>query len=173
MEFKFETLYDQKALTAMARALRKTVRKKHSRKSYIFGWIVVALALFLAFRPGEDGFVWDLRVIVTVVAAIVMISALFWEDKLNGYFAGKRALPGTNEATSTFTEDGYSSVTEIGKTEWTYEKITALAETDNYFVFVFSVSHAQLYDKRTITGGTEDDFRQFIEQKTGKKLEKV
>lgn len=36
-EFTFETTYNQKAMTTMARALRKTVRKKHSRRSHIFG----------------------------------------------------------------------------------------------------------------------------------------
>ena len=34
--FTFETAYNQKAMTTMARALRKTVRKKHSRRSRIF-----------------------------------------------------------------------------------------------------------------------------------------
>ena len=31
MEFVFETAYDAKATTAMAKVLRKTVRRKHSR----------------------------------------------------------------------------------------------------------------------------------------------
>jgi len=42
MEFKFETAYDQKALSAMARGLRKTVRLKKSRRSHIIGWVVMA-----------------------------------------------------------------------------------------------------------------------------------
>lgn len=173
MEFKFETLYDQKAMAAMARALRKTVRKKKSRRSHFFGWFVVALALFLAFFAGDEGFVLDLRTVITFLAAGAMVVALVFEDGLNGYFAGKRALPGTNKAVSVFSEGGYSSATEIGKTEWTYDKIIALAETDEYFVFIFSSSHAQLYDKRTISGGTTEEFRAFIEEKTGKKVERV
>lgn len=40
MEFTFETIYDQKAMKAMANALRKTVRKKRSRRSHIWGLIV-------------------------------------------------------------------------------------------------------------------------------------
>ena len=47
MEFSFETVYDQKAVTAMAHGLRKTIRKKHSRRSHVFGWFVVALTLLL------------------------------------------------------------------------------------------------------------------------------
>lgn len=39
MEFTFDTVYDQRAVTAMAHGLRKTIRKKHSRRSHIFaGW---------------------------------------------------------------------------------------------------------------------------------------
>ena len=48
MEFTFETSYNQKALTTMARALRKTVRKKRSRRSHILGWIVMIMGAFLA-----------------------------------------------------------------------------------------------------------------------------
>lgn len=45
MEFTTTTDYDMKTLTAMARALRKTVRKKRSRRAHIFGWIVVLLGI--------------------------------------------------------------------------------------------------------------------------------
>ena len=47
MEFQFETRYDQKGLNALARALRKTIRKKRSRRSHIFGWCIVALDVLL------------------------------------------------------------------------------------------------------------------------------
>lgn len=36
MEFGFETVYNQEALTVMARAIRKTARKKRSRRLHIF-----------------------------------------------------------------------------------------------------------------------------------------
>ena len=52
MEFTLNSVYDQTAVTAMARALRKTVRKKHSRRSHVFGWIVVAFSLLLLLSEG-------------------------------------------------------------------------------------------------------------------------
>ncbi len=173
MEFKFETIYNQSAFTEMARTLRKTVQKQRSRRSHGFGWIFVVLALFLAFHPGEDGFTLDFRTIVTIVVAVVLIVVLIWEDSLNGYLARKRILPAMEKAISTFAEDGYSSETEIGKTEWVYENVAALAESERYFVFIFSPNHAQLYDKTTISGGTVEEFRIFIETKTGKTIQKV
>ena len=43
MRFTVETNYDQKTLTNLAHALRKTVRKKRGRLSHILGWIAVVL----------------------------------------------------------------------------------------------------------------------------------
>lgn len=167
MEFVFETDYDRKAMTAMAKGLRKTVRKKHSRRSHIFGWIVIALGLLLSW-PSEEVKASD----VLVWAAIaVMLGALLFEDRLNGYFARKKMLPGTSHAKAIFTEDGYRSETRMGNTEWKYENITAMAETKDYFVFLFSKNHAQVYDKRTLTGGTADEFRAFMQEQTGKPVE--
>lgn len=169
MEFVFETDYDRKAMTAMAKGLRKTVRKKHSRRSHIFGWIVIALGLLLSW-PSEEVKASD----VLVWAAIaVMLGALVFEDRLNGYFARKKMLPGTSHAKAIFTEDGYRSETQMGNTEWRYENITAMAETKDYFVFLFSKNHAQVYDKRTLTGGTADEFRAFMQEKTEKAIEIV
>jgi len=169
MEFVFETDYDSKAMTAMAKGLRKTVRKKHSRRSHIFGWIVIALGLLLSWPSGEirasDVLLW--------LAIVVMVGALLFEDRLNGYFARKKMLPGTAHSKAIFTEEGYRSETRMGNTEWKYENITAMAELPDYFVFLFSKNHAQVYDKRTLTGGTAEEFRAFMREKTGKTVDAV
>lgn len=169
MEFVFETDYDRKAMTAMAKGLRKTVRKKHSRRSHIFGWIVIALGLLLSWPSGDV----NRGDVVTWITIAVMLGALLFEDCLNGYFARKKMLPGTSHAKAIFTEDGYRSETQMGNTEWKYENITAMAEMQDYFVFLFSKNHAQVYDKRTLTGGTADEFRAFMQEKTGKAIEIV
>ena len=169
MEFVFETDYDSKAMTAMAKGLRKTVRKKHSRRSHILGWIVIGLGLLLSWPSGEirasDVLLW--------LAIVVMVGALLFEDRLNGYFARKKMLPGTAHSKAIFTEEGYRSETQMGNTEWKYENITAMAELPDYFVFLFSKNHAQVYDKRTLTGGTVEEFRTFIQEQTGKTVEAV
>ena len=48
MEFKFKTAYNQEATTIMAKALRKTIRKRRSRRSHIFGVIVIVIALLFS-----------------------------------------------------------------------------------------------------------------------------
>lgn len=168
MEFVFETDYNQRAMTAMAKGLRKTVRKKRSRRTHIFGWIVIALALLLGFVTENSS---GTGTLVTWAAAIAMIGTMIFEDFLNGYLARKNMLPGTAHAKAIFTEGGYRSETAAGNTEWKYENIAAMAELPRYFVFLFGKNHAQVYDKRSLTGGTAEDFRAFMEAQTGKTVE--
>ena len=169
MEFTFETQYNAKTMTTMAKALRKTIRQKHSRRSHLFGWIVTILGLFLVVA----NFALDFRTIVTLVAVLAIVIALVFEDTINGYMAKKRLLPGTEKAVTIFSECGFHSTTDVGKSEWNYDKIMLIAETADFFVFVFSTSHAQLYDKRHLQGGTVDAFRRFIEDVTGKQVQSV
>ena len=173
MEFKIETNYNQKAVTALAKGLRKTIRKKRSKRSHIFGFIVIVLAILLSLIPGENGFEITFKTIVTWLATLVMIVVLIWEDALNGWIAKKRMLPGTEKVTTTFREEGFYSESEFGSSDWKYEKIQRIAELKGYFVFIFSANHAQVYKKRHLTGGTVDEFRAFLEKVTGKTVERI
>ena len=174
MEFTFETVYNQKSVTTMARALRKTLRKKRSRRSHIFGWIVFVVAVLLTLPLGNKDFVLDLKTIITWIAALAILIALLFEDKINGYVARKRMLAGMDKATTVFNDESYITTTSIGKTEFPYDSnISLLAEARDYFVFVFDKSHAQVYDKHTLSGGTVEEFRRFITEKTGKEVTSI
>ena len=154
----------------MARALRKTIRKKHSRRSHFVGWTAVLLSLLLLLFKG---FALDLRTAVTSTAALAILIALLFEDRINGYAAKKRLLPGTEKAVTVFSEDGFASTTDVGRSEWNYDKIRMIAESADFFVFIFSTNHAQLYDKRNLQGGTPEEFRRFIEAATGKQVQPI
>ena len=173
MEFKFETAYDQEAVTAMAKALRKTMRGKRSRRSHVFGVIVVIFAILLTLPLGEKEFVLDFRTIITWLVSAVLIFTLLFEDKINGYIARKRMLPGLDKSVVTFYPEVYCSETAVGKSEFKYDSIMMLAETSTHFVFVFSQSHAQIYDKKSIMGGSIEEFREFIQNVTGKEMQTV
>ena len=172
MEFTFETTYNQKALTAMAKGLRKTVRKKRSRRSHIFGWAVVILSILLMCGT-EGGMTFSFRSVVTWIAIIAIAAVTVFEDALNGFIAGKRMLRGTVQSTAVFQEDGYQTVTEVGKSVWIYSTVQAVAETKDYFVLAFSANHAQVYDKSSICGGTVEEFCGFIAEKTGKAVQRI
>lgn len=174
MEFTFETVYNQKAVTTMARTLRKTLRKKRSRRSHIFGWIVLVIAVILTLPLGEKEFAINFKTIITWIAASAILVALLFEDRMNGYVARKRMLAGMDRATTAFNDESYITTTSIGKTEFPYDRnIDLLAETKDYFVFVFDKSHAQVYDKHALAGGTLEEFRKFISEKTGKEIAHV
>ena len=105
--------------------------------------------------------------VLTITAIVVIILVLLFEDRLNAWVAMKRMLKGMEKARSDFYEDRYVSVTDIGTTEWNYDRIKAIAEDKDYFIFIFSESHTQAYDKRKMSGGTDLDFREFLMQKIG------
>ena len=171
MEYTFETLYNQEALTIMAKCLRKTVRRKKSKRSHIFGWIVVILTVILSVASDAESFAIDFKKVITWAAALAIIVSFVFEDWLNGYFAKKRMLKGTEKSTSTFDTEianAFVSETAIGKSEFSYDKVAQIAETERYFVFIFSENHAQVYDKVSILGGTVDGFREFISKVTNK-----
>lgn len=171
MEFYFDTIYTQKALTVMARTIRLTLRKERTKRSRVMSVIVIAFAVLMTFSGTGSGYVFDHRHIVNFVVIVALILALVFEDQLNGYITGRRMLCGTRRAETFFREENYYSMNEIGRTEWEYENIALIAETNDYFVFLFDGNHAQLYDKSTLTGGSVEEFRLFISGKTGKTVQ--
>ena len=173
MEFIFETNYDQKGITAMAKALRKTIRKKRSKRSHIFGIIIIICAILLSLPDKNEEFVITMNLVVTWIAVVVMAVTLLFEDKINGYIARKRMLTGMEKSIVTFKEESYLSETAVGKTEFYYNNIHTLAESDKYFVFIFNQNHAQIYDKNGLKEGSLEEFKKFITEKTGKEMQRI
>ena len=169
MEFIIETVYDDSAMKALARGLRKTLRAKRSRRSRIMATVVVIFGTLLIWSQKTL----DIRAVLTAAAMLAIIFVLLREDAINGKIAKKRGLPGLDRAVTTFREENYHSVTALGETTFGYNRIAALAETDAYFLLLYSPSHGQVYSKQNLTGGTEQDFRVFLESRTGLKTKKI
>lgn len=170
MGIQFETDYNMETLTAMAKGLRKTVRRKRSRRVHIFAAVVLVLGILTILATVAGGEPLGASGVVTLL--VVILVSLF-EDRLNAWFARKRLLPGTEHAVATFEEDGYVSATGVTESRFSYAQIVAVAETARYFVFALSSHHTQAYDKRTIRGGSVEDFRAFIAEKTGKPIANI
>ena len=173
MGFQFETDYDLDTLTAMGKGLRKTLRKKRSRRVHIFAAAVVVLGLavpiakLLLHQPlgGNDA--------VMLIAVIAVILTGSFEDRLNARVAKRRLLPGTQRAGAIFEDDGYTLKTNAAESKWQYDSILAIAETKRYFVFALSKNHVQAFDKEGMKGGTLEDFCAFLAEKTGKTIQFV
>ena len=170
MEFSFRTEYDRKAVTAMARGLRRTIRKKRNRRTRIFGWIVILFGLLLTLPLDGDPLVVDKRTVVTWVTGAVLLSVLLFEDRINGYFARRRMMAGTEVSETVFTREDYRTQTAAGSTQWKYENVAYIAEDQNYFIFIFDQRYAQVYDKNSLQGGSAEEFRTFLMDRTGKEI---
>jgi len=173
MHFVIQTTYDRKALTVMARTLRKTLRRKGSRRSAVFGSLVVILAGVLLFAKLGSGAGFDAGDAVTPTAACVIVVTFFAQDFLNGWLAGRKMLPGTERGETVFTEEGFVTTTAAAETHWNHTQIKAAYETKDYFVFFLSNRHGQVYDKTGFLEGTPDTFRTFIQEKTGRPVEYI
>jgi len=173
MGIQFETDYNMETLTAMAKGLRKTVRKKRSRRVHIFAAVVLILGLLTILATTAGGEPAPAPAARARAGGGGGILVSLFEDKLNAWFARKRLLPGTEHAVATFEEDGYVSATGVTESRFSYAQIVAVAETARYFVFALSSHHTQAYDKRNIRGGSVEDFRAFIAEKTGKLVENI
>ena len=173
MEFQFETLYDHEALTAMARALRKMLRKRKSTIMRIFSLCVFAVGAYISTPLSGAEFQFTLRSILSYVALVLIFVTAVWEDAINGFMAKKRLRSGTEEVSASFNNDGYETKTEVECFNWNYARINYIAETKFYFVLIFDQNHAQVFDKEEMTGGTEEEFRNFICEKTGKTMQRV
>ncbi len=170
MRFTVETNYDQKTMTALAHGLRKTVRAKRSKRTHRLGWIIVVLSILLLW---SRDFQLSPQSIVTLLVVLLLIATLLWEDSINGYIARKRLLKGLDKSVTIFEEEGYETITAVGKTQWTYEVIGEIVELKNCFVFIFDRSHGQVYDKAGFTEGSVEEFRSFIEGKTKKEVKTI
>lgn len=173
MEFIFETKYDQKGISAMAEALRKTIRKKKSKKQHVWAILIIILAVMLTIPKNDEQFVITFNLVITWVAVIVMVFTFIFQDKINGYFARKRMITGMEKSITTFKDESYISATNMGKTEFYYKNIFEVVENNDYFIFIFDKSHAQIYDKNGITKGSIEEFRTFITKKTDKEIRKI
>ena len=169
MEFTCHTTYNQNALTAMARAVRKTVRSKQSRWIRLYARIIVVLLLVSLWLTWGN----ILQTVLhgAVIAALLLID---WkEDAINAYFAKRKALPGTAASDTTFFSDHFLVKTAAAESKWQYDKILALAETGDYLVFVMGKNHALAMEKAALEGGSVSTFFHFLEEKSGQKIQNV
>lgn len=167
MEFQMHTTYDRPAMTAMARAVRKTVNRK--RTLFIHIWMYAVFLLGILCAIPLDGTLTSSNIICALVA-FFMLAARILEDFLDGWMAYRYILPGTEQVEATFTAEHYCTRSQISTTKWSYETVAAIVESPRYFVFILSQKYAQIYDKTTLTGGSCEQFRALLETAAGKSI---
>jgi len=115
----------------------------------------------------------DLKFWVTGAAVAAILMVFLFEDAINGHVALKRNLPGMDHGVTTFRQDGYHSETSLGNSTFSYDNVTALAQTKDHFLLIFGPSHGQVYAKAGLSGGDFGSLKALLEEKTGKTMETV
>ena len=135
MGFICETIYDEKAFTAAAKAARKTVGKSFNRITHagacVFCIMVlmgVLIPIWFAHKEGESMPAAILLVAVPVAAALVLaiILLMAFEDSLNGRRANKQMQPGMERVITVFAEENLTVTMGNEKQEFQYNDIHRL-----------------------------------------------
>lgn len=168
MDVTFETLYDQRALTAIAKTVRKLYHRKSSLVMRLFGLCVVVLGVYSSSPLSGNEFSFTARGVISYAALLMILISVIFEDSVNGLIARRKLPDGDCIVDSRFEDDIFSVQSDSGINTWQYQRINRLAETKYYFVLVFSEHHAEVFEKDTLAGISEEEFRIFIRNKTGK-----
>lgn len=169
MEFTFDLNYNQKAMTAMAKAIRVGLQEEQDKKSRIIGWIFVALTILILLCSKTFGW---MQIVASVIIA-GFIAYLIWQDQVNGYLAMKKLPEKMRTGKWLFREDGYFSDTEAGESDYSYKNIFMMVEYQGYMMLVFHEGTAHVIDLSSIQGGTAQDFRKLLRRQTNLTIQEV
>lgn len=165
-----QTTVDRRAMTALAKMARKTLRRGRNGPVRMLAWFVVAvegLLVYATLRAGGEGW------LVNALLGVFMLGCILGEDTVNGLVGLRQVAPGSREVNAAFQEKYYVHRTQGAETWWNYDQIRAVAETEDYFALLLGKSQGQVYDKKGFSWGTPEDFRTLIQQKTGLRVQKV
>lgn len=164
-----QTTIDKNAMIALAKITRKILRRG-SRPVRRFAWFAVVMELLLM---GFNLRIGDLGWVMNVLLAAIMLACILGEDTVNGIASLRQILPDCREVNVTFKEDCYIHRTKAAETWWNYRQIAAIGEDKDYFALIIDKSHGQIYSKKSFSWGNAEEFREFIQRKTGLKIQNV
>ena len=173
MTFEIRSDITNRSMAIASRAMRRVLRRKRSIVWAIFGWTVFLFNALLLIPFDGEPFALDVRTVTSLLVEVMLLSVLLFQDRLNGMIACKNTLAGTKEYHVVFGEESYTVVTEVTTSTFRYELIDAMAESQDYMILLMKKRYAQPLDKRTLTGGAVEEFKRFLEEKTGKTFRHV
>ena len=169
MEFTCRTAYDQKALTAANRALRKTIRAEQNfivRNRGCRVIVLAAIAFWLSW-----GTTWQMVFSCVIIFGLLVVN---WKgDAIDAYFAKRWGYRNRDFDAAAFYADHFLVKTAAAESKWQYDKILALAETGEYLVLMMGKSHALAVEKVSLEGGSIQEFCRFLEEKSGQKIQNI
>ncbi len=165
-QFTFETEYNMEALTAFVKVTKKTVQKNIQLMVLGFEILVIAMQFFVYIMTKDKHYLYTILI-------FLILFFIFQTDKFSAKITKRRMISGAERNVTVFEEDNYSTTTSMDKNVAKYECLMLLTETKDYFVFFISKYQGYIYDKSNLTGGTLEEFRAFITEKTGKEIKYI
>ena len=173
MTFEIRSDITNRSMAIASRAMRRVLRRKRSIIWAIFGWSIFFINALLLIPFDGESFTLDASTMISLLVEVMLLSVLLFQDRFNGMIACKNTLAGTKDYHIAFGEESYTVVTEVITSTFRYEMIDAMAESHDYMILLMKKRFAQPLDKRTLTGGTVEEFKRFLEEKTGKTFRRV
>ena len=165
MTFEIHSDITNRSMTVAARAMRRALRRKRSIVWAIFGWSVFLFNALLLIPFDGEPFVLDVRTVTSMLVEVMLLSVLLFQDRFNGMIARKNALAGTKEYHVAFGEDPYTVVTAATTSTFRYELIDALAESQDYIIFLMKNAMRSLWTSALLPAGRWRNSNDFLRRK--------
>lgn len=169
MEYQLEIRYDHKAMTTMAKGIRKALQEEYYRKSTIIGCLFIGVGAVILLTSPRFGF----QQIIAVIALVLWALYMALQDQVHGILAKMKIPAGMKKGMWTFCEDGFFSTTEKGISGFDYDSIYAMIECDGYLILCFSDSKGQIFDLTQLTESDATGLRKLLRKKTSITIQKV
>ena len=171
MTFEIHSDITNRSMTMAARAMRRVLRRKRSIMWAISGWTVFFINALLLIPFDGEPFALDVRTVTSLLVEVMLLSVLLFQDRFNGMIARKNALAGTKEYHVAFGEDSYTVVTAATTSTFRYELIDALAESQDYIIFLMKNAMRSLWTSVLLPAGrwrnSNDSLRRRPERHSG------
>lgn len=168
MEFRNQTTYDKKALTAMNRIHGKTLGRTRTMVvrslCLLIGLVGLISGIYIGSTKGTSLFV----SLSMAYGLLFLAIAVFWYSVM-AKSSQLSVTAGQNTNVSHFREDGFTEVPQNWPTSYHYEDLCEIAEDSQYFVLFLDKTHSVIISKSQDSAS----FAPFLEEKTGLQLKKT
>ena len=97
MTFEIRSDITNRSMAIASRAMRRVLRRKRSIIWAIFGWSVFFINALLLIPFDGEPFSLDVRTVTSLLAEVMLLSVLLFQDRFNGMIACKNTLAGTKD----------------------------------------------------------------------------
>lgn len=165
MTFEIHSDITNHSMTIAARAMRKVLRRKRSILWAIFGWSVFLFNALLLIPFNGEPFTLDARTVISLLVEVILLSVLLFQDRFNGMIACKNTLAGAKDYHVAFGEDSYTVVTAATTSTFRYELIDAMAESQDYIIFLMKNAMRSLWTSVLLPAGRRRNSNDFLRRR--------